>query len=208
MKTLEEGQQKIKKIGDKLRYDVLQPAQEEAKKIIEEGRKKAEELILQAEAEIEKKKEAGRLAIEQEHNVFISSLEQASKQSLETLRQEIEKKFFNEQLQKMLEQELVNPQVISNLINALVDSLKREGLDANLEVIIPKAVSPREVNQFLIEDFLHKLKGESVTVGNFSGGIRLKVIDKKMTLEISDTVIKDMLVNYIRKDFRKLVFGK
>lgn len=208
MKTLEEGQQKIKKISDKLRYDVLQPAQEEAQKIIDEGKRKADELIVKAEEEIEKKREAGRLAIEQERNVFMSSLEQASKQSLEALRQDIEKKFFNEHLQKLLEQELTDPQVISKLINAMVESLKQDGLDANLEVLIPKTVNPKEVNQLLVGDFLQKLNGQSVLLGEFTGGVRLKVVDKQMTLEISDTAIKDMLVNYIRKDFRKLVFGK
>ena len=46
MKSLEKSQDKIQKISKQLRHEILEPAQEEAKKIIEDAKKKLNKSML------------------------------------------------------------------------------------------------------------------------------------------------------------------
>ena len=83
MRSLEKGQDKIQKICDKLRHDTLEPAEEEAQQILKEARKKAESIKAEAERHAEQLVKQARGQIEQERNVFHSSLHQAAKQTIE-----------------------------------------------------------------------------------------------------------------------------
>ena len=90
MKTLDKGQDKIQKICNVLRQETIEPAQKQAETIVAEAKERAHKIQVEAEKEAEKLHEDARAAIEKEKNVFDSSLSQAVKQSLETLRQEVE----------------------------------------------------------------------------------------------------------------------
>lgn len=207
MKSLEKGQDKIQKISEQLRFEILEPAQEEAKKLIEEARKKASHIILEAEKQAEELIHAGRKAIEQERNVFHSSLEQSSKQVMEALRQSIEKRLFNDALYKNLRPVVTNPHVIADLISAFIKAIAKYGASADLSAVIAESVSVKEVNELLTDDILKCLKEQSVVLGDFPGGVRIKFIDKNLTVDISEETLVDLLARYVRKDFRKLIFA-
>lgn len=207
MKTLERDQDKIQKISNKLRHEILEPAQEEARKIIEEAKKKANHINSEAEKQAEELIQAGRKAIEQERNVFHSSLQQAAKQVMEALRQSIEHNLFNEELHKILVHATSNPKVIAQLITAIITAIEKEGVSVDLSAVIPKSVSVKEVNDFLTENILHKLKEHSVVLGDFVGGAQVKLINKNLTIDISEDTLMDLIARYLRKDFRKLIFG-
>ncbi|MFI0434731.1 MAG: V-type ATP synthase subunit E [Parachlamydiaceae bacterium] len=207
MRSLEKGQDKIQKICDKLRHDTLEPAEKEAQHIIEEARKKADAIKAEGEHHVEQMIKQARGQIEQERNVFQSSLQQAAKQTVEGLRQEIEHKLFNEELQNILEKEMTDPKVIAELINAIVKALEKDGLSSDLSAIIPRAVSIEDVNALLIENVRKRLKGKSLEVGGFGGGAQVKLIGKKMTIDLTEGAIKELLAHYMRKDFRKLIFS-
>jgi V/A-type H+-transporting ATPase subunit E len=207
MKTLEKGQDKIKKICALLRDETLEPAQQEAQKIIEKAQQQADQIIADAQKSAEKIHANAKAAIEQESNVFQSSLQQAAKQGLETLRQAIESKFFNEHLPQIIEKGAEDPNLIASLINAIVKALEKEGLAADLTVLVSKKMPVRQLNELLLQEVLKSLKGNSVTIGNFNAGVQLKVTNKKMTIDMSENALKELLGTYMaRKDFRKMIF--
>jgi V/A-type H+/Na+-transporting ATPase subunit E len=207
MKTLEKGQDKIQKICDKIRHETIEPAKEEAHQIIQNAKKKAEEIIAEAERQAKMTLEQARDTIEQERNIFNSSLVQASKQAVESLRQNIEQKLFNEQLESILDKQLSNPKVIADLINSLVKSIEKEGLNTDLNIIVPKTVSSKEIAGLLVDEVHQRLKNHPIEVGPFAGGIQVKLIGKRMTVDLSDKVLKELLSSYARKDFRQIIFS-
>lgn len=207
MKSLEKGQDKIQKISDKLRKETIEPAKMEAKNIIEEAKKSAEAIIAEAERHAAMLIKQARGQIEQERNVFNSSLQQAAKQALEALRQEIEHKFFNDELQSILEKELANPTLIADLINGLVTALEKEGIGTDLSVYIPRHVSAEDVSKLLLEGVRKKLKNKPIEAGQFAGGVQVKLHGKKMTVDFTDQALKELLANYVRKDFRQMIFS-
>lgn len=207
MKTLEKGSDKIKKICDVLRHETLEPAKQEAQAIIEDAKARAAEIIAEAERQKQRIIDNAKVVIEQERNVFQSSLVQASKQSMEALRQIIEHKLFNDQLQALIDNSTSDPTIIAKLINTIVQAIEKEGLDVNLSAVVPRGVSVTEVNRLLLESVIKKLKEGGVTVGTFGGGLQVKLLNKKMTIDMTDAALKELVANYVRKDFRKLLFA-
>lgn len=207
MKTLEKGQDKIQKIIEELRKDTLEPAQKEADRIIAEAQARAQELVRAADKKAEDLLEQARLLIEQEQNIFQSSLSQGVKQSVEALRQEIEHRLFNDQLNESLSKETSNPAVIAKIVETLITAIQRDGVSADFSAIIPQQISAHEVNAHLAKEILQKLRGDTVAVGNFGGGAKIKLNDRGLTIDISDVALRELLSRYLRKDFRHLVFG-
>lgn len=206
MKTLDRGQDKIQKISDELRRETLEPAKKEAERLIAEAKTRAEQIISDSEKQAKKIIEEARTAIEQERNVFQSSLVQASKQSVEALRQNIETKLFNQELDKALHKYTIDPNILGNLINAMVQAIQKNGISADFSAIIPNQVSDKQINALLVDQVLKELKEKSVVVGDFSGGVQVKLHDKKLTIDMSEQALKDLIARHIRKGFRDLIF--
>ena len=208
MKTNEQAQDKIKRICSALRDETLEPAQKEAESIIRDAREQAEKIIAEANKAAEKLASSAKLEIEREKNVFHSSLQQASKQSVEALRQEIENKFFNKNLYELIKKNGADPQLIANLINAIAKSIEKDGLRANLTALIPEVISAKQVNELLLQDVLKVLQNQTVDLGDFAAGAQMKLDKESITIDISEHAIKELLASHVvRKDFRKMVFA-
>ncbi len=207
MKSLEKGQDKIQRICDKIRRETIEPAKEEAQDVITAAQERAKEIIAEAERQAAQLIKQARGQMEQERNVFHSSLQQASKQALEALRQEIEHHLFNEELQVALDKQLADPKLIADLINGLVKAIEKEGLSTDLSAVIPRQVAADDVSALLLDGVRKRLKGKPLEIGSFAGGAQVRLHGKKMTLDLSDQALKELLANYVRKDFRQLIFS-
>lgn len=208
MKTFKSGKEKLEEIVTVLRKETLEPAQEEGKRIIAQAKAQAEHIIHQAQTEANSLVEEAQKSIERERTIFHSSLTQAAQQSIEAMRQAIEKKLFNEELHQLVNKEMSSKDLIAKLITALVKAIEKEGLNANLEAIIPQTVSAKEVAQLLAETIVNKLKNHTVQLGEFIGGAKVRLENKRVTVEITNKEIEELLKRYVRKDFRALFFGK
>lgn len=207
MKTLDKGQDKIKKICDTLRSETLEPAKLQAAQIIEEARERAEHIVAEGKAEQQKIIAEAHASIEQERAIFYSSLEQAEKQTLESLRQKIEHKLFDKELESSLAEEMGDSKVIARLVDALVTALDRDGISNEFSAIIPATVSPAEVSRYLLDNVAKRLQEAPIPLGEFSGGAQIKLVDRRFTLDISDKALCEFLKGFVRKDFRKWVFN-
>jgi V/A-type H+/Na+-transporting ATPase subunit E len=207
MKGIETGKDKVKKICDILRRETLDPALNEAEEIIRSAKEQAQQIIASGRSEAEKMKEEAYQDIERRKNVFQSSLLQACKQAIESLKQSIEEKLFDQELGRLLTKYTHDPKVLAQLIAAVVKGIEKEGIEASLSVYVPAAVPARSVNILLAHEILEKLKEKSVLVGPLTGGIEVKLHKENITVDISDSALRELVANYIRKDFREMIFG-
>jgi V/A-type H+-transporting ATPase subunit E len=207
MKTLDQGKDKIQKICEALRIETLEPAKREAEELLDSTRKKADDIIADAQIQAKNIIDKAKERIKQEESVFESALQQASQQCLEALRQEIEKGLFNDALGEELAKEMSDPKTIAKLINVVVAAIDRDGTSEDLAVIIPQKISADEINTHLLKEIYNRLEKNSIAVGPLSGGIQVKLIKEQLTLDISDKAIKDFLMHYLRKDFRQRIFA-
>lgn len=206
MKMLEKGKEKIQEICNVLRQETLEPAKEEAELIIENAKIEAEAIIAEAQKKAANMGIEAKASIQREREIFHSSLKEASKLSMEALKQEIEQKLFHQNLSLIVSEKTADPKIIESLISALVGAIQKEGLSADFSAIIPKEVDPAKVNELLKENILKALNEKGVVLGSFKGGAKLKLHDKKLTIDISDEAITQLLETHLRKDFRKWLF--
>lgn len=207
MKGTESGKDKVKKICDILRKDTLEPAKLEAEKMIESARESALEIVAKAQREAGDLLESAREEIQRQRRVFQSSMHQACKQSLESLRQEIEEQFLNKELSQVLGHKMKEPKVLANLIDAVIRGIKEDSKEVNLSAYISSEVPARDVNALLAQEVLERLKEKSVLLGRIKGGIEIKLHKEKLTIDLSDATLRELVANYIRKDFRELIFN-
>ncbi len=207
MKNLRSSKNKIQEICDLLKRDTLEPAREEASRLLQEAEEKAKEIVDLAKKQSKDLLEKARVNAKQEEDIFHGNLKQAAKQSLEALRQSIEKELFHTELtlstQKALNEDLVLPK----LIEALVRAVDKEGLSASLEVQVSKACDAKKLASQVSKDIMDKLGTGDIKLGTFGGGVKVKLKEKNITLDFTDDALLEVLVSYVRKDFRKLFFN-
>lgn len=202
-KTLEKGEDKVQKICDLLRKDTLEPARTEAARIINEAKARAEQILQDAHSQAARVCEDAKIRIENERNVLHASLRQASVQVLSQLRNMVEHGFFTAGLQELISNESVKPKLIAQLISAMVGAIEKDGLSADFSALVPTLANTDEINDLLSASILKKLKEKSVVLSSFSGGVQLKLHDKKMTLDMTDKTLLELLLSHVRKDFHK-----
>lgn len=207
MKGLDTGKDKVKKICDVLRKDTLEPARMEAEEIVKQAEQTARKMIEEAQKQIEILHSDAAKKIEKEKNVFQSSLNLSCKQALERLKQEIETNLFDAELCRFLHPAMEEPKVLSELISAVVNALEKEGTEADLTVVIPKNVPAEKITQMLAEKVLHKLKSQNVVLESISGGISVQLHKQQVTIDLTEEALKGLVAQYIRKDFRQILFG-
>ena len=207
LKGIDTGKEKVKQICDILRRETLEPAKKNAEQIVQAAEAEATRILHDAKIEAEKIKANAFEEMKKEKSVFQASLNQACKQSLESLKDSIENKLFDEELSSVIKNSIQEPKVIADLIQAVISALQKEGIDADLDVIIPRTIPAKAVNELLIGQMLEKLKNQSVSLGGIQGGIEVKIQKENLTIDVTDVALKEMVSKYIRKDFRSILFG-
>ncbi|MFN0065610.1 MAG: V-type ATP synthase subunit E [Chlamydiales bacterium] len=206
MNQLESSKDKIKKICDVLKNETLDPARLEAQDILKRADDKSHEIVRAAETKAKELIAAAKNKMEEERKVFEASLVAASRQSMESLRQSIEEKLFESELVAWIEKETVDPKLGADLIKALVSAIEKEGTSADFSAYISKSISKDKVNAALGSQILEKLKEKEVVVADFVGGVQVKLHNRRLTLDISEEALRELLSRYLRKDFRNLLF--
>ncbi len=207
MKATETGRDKVKKICEVLRKETLEPAEREASERLEKANEEAEIILRRAREEAEAIQEAARINIEKERVLLTTSMNQACRQALESLKQSIVDKLFNPELSKLLNARLQDNKVIANLIETVVKAIEKEGIEGDLSAYIPASVSAREVNLLVAPKILERLREKGVLVAAFSGGVEVKMHAENVTLDVTDSTVKEIVAAYARKDLRELLFG-
>ncbi len=208
MHQLESGKDKIKKICDLLKSETLDPAKEEAQGIIRKAEEKSRSIIREAEERAKSLLNEAHAKLQKEKHVFDTALAAACKIGVEALRQDIEAKLFGGELERWAEQQTVDAQLQARLLQALIEAVEREGSSADFSAYIGKRVPKEALLAALGQQVIAKLKERDVLVGEFVGGIQLKLHDRRMILDVSNEALQELISRYIRKDFRALLFSE
>jgi V/A-type H+-transporting ATPase subunit E len=202
---LETADNKVKEICAILRKETLEPAQGEAKKIVEEALKQADEIVLKAREEAVKILEEGKLELAKELRVHEGSIQLAIRQGISALRQGIEKMFSSE-LSSEVERVMGSQDVIANAVAVILSLIEKEGLGVNLEVMLPKHADINIICTQLVANFAEKLKKSALQVPDFKGGVEVRLKDKKMSIDLTDAAVEELLASYVIPELRAKIF--
>lgn len=197
---------KVQEICDVIRKSTLDPAKEEAKKIIEEAKATAGQIIHEANVEAERINEELKQELDKKRKVFDSTIELSVKQAVSQLRQAAVG-LFSDTLSEETSEKLRRPDIIAKLINAIVTSLEKEGNKTNLVARIPKEVSAEEVVSHLQESVRKRVSRENIELSNVPAGVSVALVDQKISIEITDKALLELLGNYLPDVLREKLFG-
>ena len=96
--------------------------------------------------------------------------------------------------------------IIASFINTVVMCLEKEGLDSNLEILIPKHLSKQKVLENLSSRLVQSLKEHQIHIGDFHGGAKIKLKDHHIVFEMTDESLKALFSRFIREEFRSFLF--
>lgn len=207
MKGLETGKEKIQRICDVIRTETLEPAKQEANEIIENANLQAAEILKMAEKKSADLIRDAKDQIAEKEKVFQSSLQLASRQGVEVLKQKIEEKLFDQTLSNLVTSEMKEPNLVAHIIDSFMKAMIEKGIDEDFVAVIPKNITPRAINSLLAKEILEKLQGKSVVVGDFDGGAQIQLKGKHLTIDISDSTVKELIGRYIHRDFREMIYS-
>lgn len=207
MKGLETGKEKIQRICDVIRTETLEPAKQEANEIVENAHLQAVDIIKKAEEKASDLIQNAKDQIAEKEKVFQSSLQLASRQGVEVLKQKIEEKLFDQTLSDFVSSEMKEPKLIAHIIDSFMKAMIEKGIDEDFVAVIPKEITPRTINSMLAKEILEKLQGKSVVVGDFDGGAQIQMKGKHMTIDVSDRIVKELIGRYIHRDFREMIYS-
>jgi V/A-type H+-transporting ATPase subunit E len=197
----------VQKICDALRKETLEPAKQEAREIIENAHLAAAEIEQAAKKKAEVEIRKAEKEIEEKKKIFESSLAMACRQGIERMKQKIEHELFNRELYSLVEKEMGDPKAVAHILNAFMKAMEEKGIDDDFVAVIPKSIPPRTISSLLAAQVLERLKKEGIDVGDFAGGAKIRLKERKITIDISDEVVRELIAQYIRRDFRDLIFS-
>ena len=207
MKGLETGKDKIQKICDILKKETLEPAKQEAREIIENAHLQAAVILKDAQKKGDELRQSVEREMEEKKRIFHASLQLACRQGIEQLKQKIEEKLFDQELSEVVLREMKEPKLIALLIQSLIRSMEEKGVEEEFIAIIPKEISPRAISALLGSQILERLQKQTVVVGDFSGGAQISLKGRQITIDISDTAVRELIAQFIRGDFRDMIFN-
>lgn len=207
MKGLETGKDKIQKICDALRKETLDPAKQEAAEIVENAHMKAADILKDSERQAAEKLASLEENLAQKKRLFEASLAMACRQGIELLKQKIEDELFRKPLAELVAQEMGRPELIAEIVTACLRMIEEKGIEGDISFSLPQSISPRQLNSLLVARTAEALTSHPIALASFSGGVEIHFKDRRITLELSDRVVRELIARYIRRDFRELVFS-
>lgn len=202
----ENAQGKIKEICNILKNETIEPAKQQAQEIVENAHLQAKEIIEQAEKKAQNIIVKGKNTLDQEKKTFESALLLAKKQSIAFLQQEIEKNLFNTPLEILTKNALSDLNLLQKIILDIVEVVKKQGLDTSIAVVASKIIDKKKLSDLIGKQIIDTLDKKSIQIGDFGAGVQLKLLDHQITIDITDESVKELIANYIREDFREIIF--
>lgn len=203
--ALESGTDKVKEICEILRNETIQPAKDEALRIIADANAEAEAIVAKANEDADDIMNNLKRDLEKMQSVANASIELAIKQGIAKLRQLV-MDMFNDELHALADEKMKDTEVMVKLVDALVVSIEKEGIKSDLEAVIGKDVSKEDLIGKLASNVREKLEKGGVELGQFHAGVVIKMVDKRMAIEMTDKAVVELISTYISDELREKLF--
>ncbi len=190
---------------------IVKEAEIRAEAIVKEAQAKAERIVSQAREEAENLKRSGNQA-----------LEVAFRDTNLALKTQLAQRFTGE-VRRLVGAETQKPELLEKLILEVAGRVKEEVAQAQqVEVLLPTKVAgleelsrnPEELEQGILTYFVRlinqDLLREGVSFGvakDNQGGLRLRLVDREVVLDLSDRAIADAILAHLQPRFRALLEG-
>ncbi|MGK7912779.1 MAG: hypothetical protein AB4050_15095 [Synechococcus sp.] len=190
---------------------VVSDAQARAKLILEQARQQADEMVAKAQGEVDTLKKSGQEA-----------LTIAARDTILGLKSKLTQQFTGE-VKRIVGEETQKEELLQRLILEVAGRVREEVTGSETtEVLLPQRVvgleelsrNPEELEEGTLTYFVRLVGRDLLREGvNFrvaddtEGGLRLRLVDSEVVLDLSDSAIAETLLEHLQPRFRALLEG-
>ena len=208
----------------KLREEGVAAGRAEAERIVADARAEAAQLLDKASGEARSRLETARREADAYRAAGEEALKTAVRDTVLTMKADLMERFSTD-VKRLVSQQIGDPEILQKMVLEIAgrarDRADIEDDDA-LEVVLPEAVigledlrnNPEELGQGRLTKLVLGLTGEMLRKGvtfsaseDAAAGIRVKVEDKSVTLDLTDEAVAALLLQHLQPRFRAVLEG-
>lgn len=202
-------QNKLQELTEKLYSEGLSKGKKDAEEMKKKAKQDADEIIVKANEEYKNILAKAQKEAEDYKLKVLNEIKMASKQSLHSLKSEIENLLFLKTVQSQVTNALNETEFLKKILLAAIGSFNAVNSEKNtLEVLLPLSLK-NELDTFIKNEVQKNLKNE-VTVTfdqKLSNGFKIGPKDSGYIISFTDSDFRELLGEYMRPKTRELLFS-
>ena len=201
-------QNKLQELTDKLYNEGLSKGKEEGARILEDARKKAEEIISAAKAEAEAIRTGAEEAAADLKSKTEYDVKTASEQALQAVKKDIENILVSGISARPVESSLSDPGFLKEIIKAVASQFSATE-SKDMFLLMPAALQDKL--EPWVAGELSEALGKGVKAGfskKIAGGFTIGPKDGSYFISLTDETFNKLIAEYFRPVTRKLLFGE
>lgn len=212
----------VEALIDRLRDEGVTAGRKEAQKIVEEAEARANWIVKQAKEEAVQIKQAAQQQAAHYEKAGKEALNVAARDTLLALKTTLAGQFASE-VGRLISAEMRKQELLKQMVLEVVGRVKEDvTVDGQLEVLLPRDVmgleqlsrDPEQLEQGKLTHFVRLVSADMLREGvsfrvadDIEGGIRLRLVDQDVTLELTDKAVASLILQHLQPRFRALIEG-
>ncbi len=208
----------------RLRDEGVTAGHAEAQRLVADAQARAHRILEKAEAESKSMVDSARRESEALRRAGEEALRVAARDAVLDLKDQLERRFAAD-VGKTVSDALRNPELLQRMILEVVGRARTEGgVDraSQVEVLLPREAvgldelrrRPEDLREGTLAHFVAAIAGDMLREGvtflraeDEAGGIRLKLTDRAVSLDLSDQAVAQAILMHLQPRFRALLEG-
>lgn len=206
----------------RLRDEGVAAGQKQAQEIVEEAEARADWIVKQAKEEAEQIKQAAQQYAAHYKKAGRQALDVAARDTLLALKTTLAEQFASE-VGRLISTQMRKQEFLKQMILEVVRRVKEDvAIEGSLEVLLPRDVigfeqlsrDPEQLEQGRLTHFVKLVSADMLREGvsfrvaqDIEGGIRLRLVDHDVTLELTDEAVASLILQHLQPRFRALIEG-
>ncbi|MCI4624822.1 MAG: hypothetical protein L3V56_02570 [Candidatus Magnetoovum sp. WYHC-5] len=205
MNSLQDGD-KVQRISEFLKASAIEPAQKEAKSIIDKANAQKSIIIEEARREAQKILESAQDKIKETHFAMESALRIAAKQAINSLKIEIEETLLNKTIAKPLVTALNDQQLLRDLLSEIAKSYIKNNFTGNIDILLSQQTKDK-LKDFVQYEMAKGLKNTlNISHEIVPSGCKVFMKDNKVEIDITYEAVSELLFAYLKPEIRHYLF--
>lgn len=214
----------VEDLISRLRDEGVEKGRSEADKILAKAKKEADAILVKARKEADAYYSKRQEEMESYEQALEEDLRNVFRDNLLKMQENLVTQ-FTQKIQRLISEATAEEDILERMILEIVGKERKSGKvdDAkNIEVLLPETVmgvdylrqNPERVKEgrlskFVMEKTAELLRdGVSISTANdIKGGIKVLLKDEKVTIDISEKALGDMVMKHLQPRFRAILEG-
>lgn len=198
---------KVEKICEAITKETLEPAKKQAKEVVEKAKQEALNIVEDAKKQAQATFEEAKQKMQQERSAQETSLKLAVNKSIDKLKYAVEQELFSKAVDSAVTGPLKDSKLVAKIIESMVEAIKSEGIDSDLQLVLSDSGLKSDLSKLVKAEVWKRLEKSGVALGNIKGGVQVKIVDKDLTLDMSQEAIAGLLASFVRDEVRALILN-